>query len=84
MPMKENIKAAVVYSEHGYKVEAAIPFSLLGITKLKIGQPVRGDFQINDADNGKERSRLVLWNSVKDNPYADASVWGNGIVAALP
>lgn len=82
--MKENIKAAVVYSEHGYKVEAAIPFSLLGITKLKIGQPVRGDFQINDADNGKERSRLVLWNSVKDNPYADASVWGNGIVAALP
>jgi len=78
-----DIKVAVVYSDKGYQIEAAIPFSLMGVTKLRIRQNVRGDFQINDADNGKERSRLIHWNSGKDNTYLDASSWGNGRVAAL-
>ena len=81
--MSGSIKAAIVYSEHGYKIEAALPFSLLGIKKLKPKQKVRGDFQINDGDGGKERSRLVHWNSPKDNTYLDASAWGNGIVVDL-
>ena len=81
--MSGSIKAAIVYSEHGYKIEAALPFSLLSIKKLKPKQKVRGDFQINDADGGKERSRLVHWNSPKDNTYLDASAWGNGVVVAL-
>lgn len=78
-----EIKVAVVYSEKGYQVEAAVPFSLMSITKLKPKQNVRGDFQINDADNGKERSRLIHWNSGKDNTYLDASSWGNGKVVEL-
>lgn len=81
--MSGSIKAAIVYSEHGYKIEAALPFSLLSIKKLKQKQKVRGDFQINDGDGGKERSRLVHWNSPKDNTYLDASAWGNGIVVDL-
>lgn len=82
--VKESVKAAVVYSARGYKIEAAVPFSLLGLQRFRVGQPLRGDFQINDADKGKERSRLTLWNGLKDNPYADPSGWGNGIVSALP
>ena len=81
--MSGSIKAVIVYSEHGYKIEAAVPFSLLSIKKLKIKQKVRGDFQINDADGGKERSRLIHWNSGKDNTYLDASSWGDGIVIDL-
>ncbi|SEQ02469.1 Carbohydrate family 9 binding domain-like [Treponema bryantii] len=81
--MNGSIKAAIVYSEHGYKIEAAVPFSLLSIKKLKPKQKVRGDFQINDADDGKERSRLIHWNSSKDNTYVDASSWGDGIVVDL-
>ena len=81
--MNGSIKAAVVYSEHGYKIEAAVPFSLLSIKKLKPKQKVRGDFQINDADDGKERARLIHWNSSKDNTYVDASSWGDGIVVAF-
>jgi len=82
--MSGSIKAAVVYREHGYTIEAAVPFSLLSIKKLKPKQKVRGDFQINDADGGKERSRLIHWNSSKDNTYLDASSWGDGIVVELP
>ena len=81
--MNGSIKAAIVYSEHGYKVEAAIPFSLMSIKKLKPKQKVRGDFQINDADDGKERARLIHWNSGKDNTYLDASSWGDGVVVDL-
>ena len=55
----------------------------MSIKKLKPKQKVRGDFQINDGDEGKERSRLVHWNSRKDNTYLDASAWGDGIVVAL-
>ena len=57
--------------------------SLLSIKKLKPKQKVRGDFQINDADDGKERSRLIHWNSGKDNTYVDASSWGDGLVVDL-
>ena len=78
-----SVKSAIVYREHGYTIEAAIPFSLMSIKKLKPKQKVRGDFQINDGDEGKERSRLVHWNSRKDNTYLDASAWGDGIVVAL-
>ena len=81
--MNGSIKAAIVYSETGYTIEAAVPFSLLSIKKLKPKQKVRGDFQINDADDGKERSRLIHWNSGKDNTYVDASSWGDGVVVDL-
>ena len=81
--MSGSIKAMVVYRENGYTIEAAVPFSLLSIKNLKPKQKVRGDFQINDADGGKERSRLIHWNSGKDNTYLDASSWGDGIVVDL-
>lgn len=79
----DEIKVAVVYSETGYKVEAKIPLSLLNSKPLKMGQKVRCEFQINDADNGKERGRLVHWMSEKDVSYMDASTWGDGKVVAL-
>jgi len=78
-----DIKVAVVYSDKGYQIEAAVPFALMGIKKLKVNQKVRGDFQINDADEGKDRSRLIHWNSPKDNTYLDASYWGDGKVVTL-
>lgn len=80
----DELKAAVVYSDAGYKIEAAIPVSLLGINPLKNKQRVRCEFQINDADNGKERSRLVHWMSDKDASYMNAGTWGDGKVVPLP
>ncbi len=74
---------AAVYSDTGYEIEVAIPLSLMGIDGLNIGQRVRCDFQVNDADE-TERDRMVHWISEGDDPWYDASVWGNGSVVALP
>ncbi len=79
-----DIKVACVFTENGYKVEGKFPLSVLGGKMLKNGQKFRADFQINDADGGKERTGLLHWNSTGDNTYADPSSWGNGKVIALP
>lgn len=79
-----DIKAAVVFNSHGYTVEARFPLSLIGGKELKLNQKVRADFQVNDADGGKERTGLLHWNSPNDNTYADPSSWGDGKVVPLP
>lgn len=79
----ERCSAAVVYKEKGYTIEAQIPLDLLMIKKLGLNQSVRLEFQVNDAAK-IERDRLTHWKSPKDDPYSDASVWGDGIVLALP
>ncbi|MDF1569173.1 MAG: sugar-binding protein [Spirochaetaceae bacterium] len=76
-------QAAAVYFDGGYEIEASIPLSLMMIDELKVGQKVRCDFQVNDADE-TERDRMVHWMSDKDTPWFDPSVWGNGAVAELP
>lgn len=78
-----EIKCACVFKEGGYTIEAQIPFSQLNITKLKNKQKVRCEFQVNDADGGKERTRLLHWMSRKDASYMDASTWGNGKIVPL-
>lgn len=78
-----GIDATYVFTDTGYKIEASFPLDVLGGVKLKLNQKVRGDFQINDADDGKERIRLIHWNSRGDNTYMDASSWGNGKVVEL-
>lgn len=83
LTVNPEIQVAYVFDERGYKIEAAIPLSLLGGKEIKLNQKVRGDFQINDADGGKERIRLIHWNSRADNTYLDASSWGNGRVVEL-
>lgn len=76
------LAGAARYREDGYTIEASIPLSVLLIDSLKPGQKVRGDFQVNDADE-TERDRMVHWISDKDTPWFDPSVWGNGIVVEL-
>lgn len=74
--------ARVRYTQIGYTIEAAVPLGLLGIEKLSVGQSVRVEFQINDGD-ATERDRLVHWMSEKDNPWNDASVWGDGKIVEV-
>lgn len=78
-----DIEAAVVFNDNGYEVEAKFPLALLGGKTLKQKQKVRADFQVNDADDGKERTGLLHWNSPNDNTYADPSSWGDGRVVEL-
>lgn len=80
----DDIQAAVVFNDKGYEVEAKFPLSLLGNKSLKNGQNLRIDYQVNDADGGKERTGLLHWNSPNDNTYADPASWGNAKVVSLP
>ncbi|MDD7014197.1 MAG: sugar-binding protein [Spirochaetales bacterium] len=79
-----DIEVAVVYNNTGYQVEGKFPLDIFGGKTLKLNQKIRADFQVNDADKGKERTVLLHWNSPNDNTYADPSSWGNGKVVALP
>ena len=80
----EDIQAAIVFGENGYEVETKFPLSLLSNKSLKNNQSLRVDYQVNDADGGKERTGLLHWNSPNDNTYADPSSWGNAKVVSLP
>ncbi len=75
----DKTEAAVVFTDTGYRIEAAIDLKLLRISGLSPGQRVRCEFQVNDGDD-TERDRLVHWMSQKDDPWYDPSVWGNGKV----
>ncbi|MBP7095967.1 MAG: hypothetical protein KBC36_07760 [Spirochaetia bacterium] len=79
----ERCEAAVVYRDDGYTIEARIPLDLLLIKRFAEGQAIRLEFQVNDAAR-IERDRLTHWKSPKDDPYFDASVWGDGVVLPLP
>ena len=80
---ERDVKGHVVYTEKGYRIQASIPLRLLQISGFSVGQAIRCEYQINDASVG-ERENLLHWVSPKDNPYYDASVWGNGEVLAAP
>jgi hypothetical protein len=69
----------VEYKEDGYLIEAKLPLDLLNIKSLSLGQKLRAEFQINDADRG-ERERMVHWMSPKDDVYYDPSSWGDALV----
>lgn len=80
---ERDVKGVTVFTETGYRIEAAIPLRLLQIKEFKVGQAIRVEFQINDARTG-EREALVHWSSKSDNTYFYPPAWGDGVVEALP
>lgn len=78
-----GVAAVAVYTERGYRIEAALPLRLLRLKPFSPGQAFRAEFQINDATTG-ERENMLHWSSPKDNTYFDPSSWGDGVVLALP
>ena len=83
MDQRHDMGGTCVYTAKGYRIEVKIPLRLLHMQHIKPGQAFRAEFQINDASDG-ERENLLHWSSKNDNPYYDASVWGNGIIESAP
>jgi len=79
---ERDVEGRVIYTDTGYRIEAAVPLRLLRIKEFAVGQAIRCDFQLNDANTG-ERENLTHWNSKSDNTYFDPSAWGDGVVEAL-
>jgi len=80
---ERDVKGVTVYTDKGYRIEAKIPFRLLGWKELTPGQAFRAEFQINDGNSG-ERENMLHWRSKYDVTYYNPSVWGDGVVEALP
>ncbi len=80
---RPNLGGTCIYTSKGYRIEVRIPLRMLNMQNLQVGQAFRAEFQINDASDG-ERENLLHWSSKNDNPYYDASVWGNGVMVAAP
>jgi len=77
-----NYQAHIIWGEKSYTIEAAFPYSTLGIKPLKAGQPVRCEFRINAAKPGADRSIIVNWRTDGDAAYKQPSLWSDGIVVA--
>lgn len=80
---ERDVKGVTTYTDRGYRIEAKIPFRLLGWKELAVGQAIRAEFQINDGNSG-ERENMLHWRSKYDVTYYNPSVWGDGVVEALP
>ena len=58
----------------GYILEAAVPFAALGFTP-KAGEEILFDMAIDDSEDGKSRTRQLMWNGTSRNS-GDRSAWG--------
>jgi hypothetical protein len=82
-----QFKAAVVewVPDQSYTIEASFPLDILGIYKpFKVGQRVRGEFRINHAKHGEDRSVIVNWRTSTDDAWKDPNTWSDGIVERKP
>lgn len=68
------VDAAIVLTDHGYAVEAAIKLSDLGITGAADGRRVRFDIGFDEAATST-RERQFLWNGVDGNAN-NRDKWG--------
>jgi hypothetical protein len=71
-----TVKTAVVphVDGKGYKLEAAVPWTALGVTP-KDDQSFLFDIAVGNSADGSERSCQLVWNG-KDRNSSDRSAWG--------
>lgn len=63
----------------GYTLEAAIPFEALGF-EPKENMEFLFDIGVDDSENGKSRTRQIMWNGT-DRNSGDRSHWGRAVLA---
>lgn len=73
-PSQPEIPVVVTPNSKGYAMEAAIPWSALGI-KPESGRKIRFDIGLDDGDDGSRRLRQFMWSGRADNSSARTH-WG--------
>jgi photosystem II stability/assembly factor-like uncharacterized protein len=71
-----DVEIEVVYVDDGYKIETAIPWSVLGITP-KAGMNFGFAFSISDNDNLDMNIQQTLMTDVANRRLTDPTTWGN-------
>ncbi len=73
----EDAVIKVKKTEYGYILEAKIPFKEFDM-KVKKGMKIDFDMAVDDADEGGERDKQIIWNG-NSTFYKDPSVWGRAV-----
>ena len=73
---RDEVEIGVFYTDDGYKIEAAIPWSLLGITSAK-GQHYGFAFSVSDNDNPSKNIQHTLMTTVPARRLTDPTTWGD-------
>ncbi|MGB1309792.1 MAG: sugar-binding protein [Leucothrix sp.] len=73
------IRHQMTKTNNGYRLEASIPWPMLGIWP-KPGMQIGFDIQINDDDNGDQRDAKISWNAVSDEAWKNPRLFGELVI----
>ena len=74
----KNIQFTMKKLPNGYRLETAIPWSVLKL-KPRINQRIGFEIQVNDDDTGKHRDGKIAWNAKVDKAWKNPQMFG-GVV----
>ena len=87
--MKENqhnrtdgVQYAMVTTDHGYRLEAAFPWTALGVSPAT-GAKIGLDVQVNDSEGNAERDGKISWHDDNDRAWQTPQALGNAELAGL-
>jgi photosystem II stability/assembly factor-like uncharacterized protein len=73
---RDEVEIGVFYTDDGYKIEAAIPWTMLGITPAR-GQHYGFAFSVSDNDNPSKNIQQTLMTTVPTRVLTDPTSWGD-------
>ncbi|RVU86242.1 hypothetical protein EOL70_01985 [Leucothrix sargassi] len=69
------IRHKMVKTTSGYRLEATIPWSFLGV-QPQVGSRIGFEIEVNDDDNGHQRDAKVSWNATLDQAWKNPQLFG--------
>jgi len=73
------IRHTMTKTTNGYRLEASIPWAMLGVWP-KPGMQIGFDIQINDDDNGDQRDAKISWNAKLDEAWKNPRLFGELVI----
>ena len=73
------IRHNMVKTRNGYRLEASIPWVMLGV-RPRNGMQIGFDIQINDDDNGDQRDAKISWNATLDEAWKNPRLFGELVI----
>jgi len=73
------IQHKMTKTNNGYRLEASIPWAMLGVRPSN-GMQIGFDIQINDDDNGDQRDAKISWNAMLDEAWKNPRLFGELVI----
>jgi len=73
------IRYKMTKTANGYRLEASIPWVMLGV-QPRSGMQIGFDIQINDDDNGDQRDAKISWNAKLDEAWKNPRLFGRLVI----